>query len=181
MARRGKITAMPEDVQAWLKRSLVAGNFSDYEALAETLRGQGFEISKSAIHRYGQKFERRLSAIKASTEAAKLIVEGSEDDGDARSGAVVALVQTELFETILNLQEASEEDVDPGERVKLLSAAAKNVATLTRASIDLKRFQSEHRAKLLAEAGAVAAAGARAAGLSDEAAEMIRQKILGVV
>jgi len=181
MGRRGKIGAMPEAVQAWLKQSLLNGNFSGYEELAAALRAQGYEISKSAVHRYGEKFERRLSAIRASTEAAKLIVEGAEDAGDARSGAVVALVQTELFETILNLQEASEEEIDAGERVKLLSAAAKNIATLTRASIDLKRFQQEVRAKLLAEAGAVAAEGARAAGLSDEAAEMIRQKILGVV
>ena len=48
-----------------------------------------------------------------------------------------AMVQTELFEAILALQEADEvgedgEKADPGERVALLSKAAKNIATLTR-------------------------------------------------
>ncbi len=173
MGRRGAIAGMPEAVQAWLKKALLAGNFSGYEELETALRDQGYQISKSAIHRYGQKFERRLSAIRASTEAAKMIVEGAEDDQDARSGAVVALVQTELFETILNLQEATEEEIDPAERVKLLSSAAKNIATLTRASVNLKRYQVEARGRMAAEAEAAAVAGATAEGLTPEQAARV--------
>ena len=47
------------------------------------------------------------------------------------------------------------EKADPGERVALLSKAAKNIATLTRSSINLKEFQAKveeaTRKKLLAE------------------------------
>ena len=37
MPRRGKIGAMPEAVQAWLKQSLLDGNFSGDEELAAAL------------------------------------------------------------------------------------------------------------------------------------------------
>jgi uncharacterized membrane protein YccC len=100
--------------------------------------------SRSAVGRYGQKLERRLAAIRASTEAAKIIQQQAGDDKDARSEALTALVQTELFEAILSLQEASDDaDADPGERVAMLAHAAKNIATLTRSSVNLKAFQSK--------------------------------------
>lgn len=67
-----------------------------------------------------------------------MLTEGAADDQDARSEAVIALIQTELFESIVQLQEAEEGEVDPKERVALLSKVAKNVATLSRASVNLK-------------------------------------------
>ena len=44
-------------------------------------------------------------------------------------------MQTELFEAIIELQEADEE-TDSGKRVELLSKAAKNIATLARSSVN---------------------------------------------
>ncbi len=55
-----------------------------------------------------------------------MLTEGAADDQDARSEAVIALIQTELFESIVQLQEAEEGEVDPKERVALLSKVAKN-------------------------------------------------------
>jgi len=69
MARRSSIDGLPEDVRRWLERALAENNFSGYQALEEMLRDKGYQISKSAIHRYGQKIERRFAAIKASTES----------------------------------------------------------------------------------------------------------------
>ena len=100
MARRSSIDGLPEEVRRWLERALAENNFSGYEALEEMLRGRGYAIGKSSIHRYGQKIERRFAAIKASTEAARFLTEGAADDQDARSEAVIALVQTEMFESI---------------------------------------------------------------------------------
>jgi len=179
MARRSSISKLPESVRQWLEAALVERNFSGYAELEALLRDKGFELSRSAIHREGQKLERRLAAIKASTQAARLISEAAADEQDARSEALHALVQTELFDTILNLQEAGEADIDPKERVKLLSAAAKNIATLTRASVTLKRFQTEVRARLEAATASVEKI-ARQGGLSDASIrEML--KVLGAV
>lgn len=184
MGKRSKIAALPEDVRRWLEIALSEAGFSGYEALEGLLRDRGYVISKSAIHRYGQKIERRFAAIKASTEAARLLTEGAADDQDARSEAVIALVQTELFETILNLQEANDEDIEPGERVKLLSDAARNIATLTRASVTLKKFQAEVREKIatkMDELEAQAKGAQGKAGFDIETLRRVRQEIYGLM
>lgn len=179
MARRSNIDGLPEDVRRWLERALAENNFSGYQALEEMMRERGYSISKSAIHRYGQKIERRFAAIKASTEAARFLTEGAADDQDARSEAVIALVQTELFESIVNLQEADEEGLSPEDRIGLLSSAAKNIATLARASVNQKKFRLEVQARV--EAAATAAEKiAKKGGLSPEAAAEIRKSILGI-
>ena len=178
MPRRSKITALPKPVKAWLDQALIEKNFADYELLAKLLAEKGYTIGKSSIHRYGSNLERRIAAIKASTEAAAMIADAAPDDEDKRSGAVVSMIQSEIFETILKLQEA--DDADPAERVKLLSAAAKNIATLTRASVNLKRFQIEVRDKVRAAADAAAKIGKRG-GLSKSGVDQIRREILGIV
>lgn len=150
MVARPKVEALPDEVRKWLDNALLQNNFSGYEALEKALEERGHSIGKSSIGRYGQKLQRRLSAIKASTEAAKLITEGAEDSKDARSEAVIALVQSEIFDTLINLQEAEEADGNGNqiERFKLLNAAAKNIATLTRASVSLKRYKVDLEAEV---------------------------------
>jgi hypothetical protein len=124
--------------------------------------------SRSAVHRYGQKLDRSLAAIRASTEAAKLIQAQAGDDQDARSEAVIALqteavialVQTELFESHRQPagSQAAEDTVDeeghgsgrPHRRC--CPAPAKNIATLARASVNQKKFRLEVQAR--AEAAA---------------------------
>ncbi|WP_098030324.1 DUF3486 family protein [Escherichia coli] len=179
MARRSTIDKLPEEVRRWLERALTNSGFSGYAELEELMRDKGYLISRSAIHRYGQKIERRFTAIRAATEAARMLTEGAADDQDARSEAVIALIQTELFESIVQLQEAEDGKIDPQERVALLSKVTKNVATLSRASVNLKKFQQEVRAK--AEAAASNAEKiARKGGLSAESVQALRREILGI-
>lgn len=187
MARRNSVGQLPLAVREWLDQELVEGNFSGYQLLEEALREKGFAISKSAIHRHGQKIERRMAAIKASTEAARLITESARDNQDARSEAVIALVQTELFESIINLQDATEEEIDPAERIGLLSSAAKNIATLSRASVNQKKFRLEEQAriereareKLLAEQEEKLQEMRGSDGMSEQMESRIRRILLG--
>ncbi len=179
MGRRSRIETMPEDVRRWLERALMESSFSGYEELAVLAREKGFVLSKSAIHRYGQRIERRFAAIKASTEAARMLTEGATDDQDARSEAVIALVQTELFESIVNLQEAGEEGMSDADRIGLLSKAAKNIATLARASVTLKRWQADVKSKAKLAADTVAQV-AKKGGLTPAAVDTIRREILGI-
>lgn len=161
MGRKSTISRLPAEIKSYIEAMLATGA-QTLDELITDLRERfpaeaaaGALPSRSAMHRYGTKLDRRLAAIRASTEAAKLIQAQAGDDKDARSEALTALVQTELFEAILALQEADDPDADPGERVGMLSAAAKNIATLTRSSVNLKKFQAEveeaTRKKLLAE------------------------------
>lgn len=183
MARRSSVETLPEEVRRWLGQALQENNFSGYQAMEAALRERGYVISKSAIHRFGQKIERRFAAIKASTEAARLLTEGAADDQDARSEAVIALVQTELFEAIINLQEADDEDVDAGGRITLLSKAAKNIATLARASVTVKKFRAEVKAQLEAKLNALEAESRSGSGrrFDAETLRIVREEIYGIV
>lgn len=181
MARRTSIDGLPAELRRWLDRALSDSNFSGYQQLESLLRDKGFSISKSAIHRYGQKIERRLAAIKASTEAATLLAEVTPDKRDNRSEALMSMIQTELFEAMINLQDSSDADVDPAERVKMLSAAGKNFATLVRSSVNLKRFQAEAeergRQALLEEQRAALAAMGGKGGVTEETKQAIREAL----
>lgn len=178
MAQRAKITQLPQEVREQLDRELVKRGFSGYDALEKWLAGLGISIGKSSIHRYGSNLERRLAAIKASTEAAKLIADAAPDDADQRSGAVISMVQTEIFEILVALQDATGEK-DTMKKAKLLSTLAKNIATLTRASVHQKRHELEIRAKTEAAADRVARL-AKKGGLSAGTVENIRREILGI-
>jgi hypothetical protein len=181
MARRSAIDVLPSEVRRWLDRALSAQGFAQYQQLEELLREKGFSVSKSSIHRYGQKLERRLAAIRASTEAAKLISEASPDEMDARSEALTSMIQTELFETLVNLQEAADDEQDPAARVKMLSSAAKNIATLTRSSVNLKRYQADAeergRQRLIEEQRAALEAVGNQLGVTEETKALIRREL----
>ena len=185
MGRKSSVSRLPMEVKSYIEAMLATGGQTLDELIADLRERFPAEAhagelpSRSALHRYGSKLDRRLSAIRASTEAAKLIQAQAGDDQDARSEAVTALVQTELFDAILQLQEADDPEADPADRVGMLSAAAKNIATLTRSSVGLKKFQLEVRAKAEAAAATVEKI-AKKGGLSADAVASIKREILGV-
>jgi hypothetical protein len=178
--RRSAISQLPEEVRADLERELIDRGFAGYEALSEWLAERGHEISKSALHRHGSRLERRLSRIKASAEAAHLIVEAAGDDEGRQSAAALALVQTDLHEALMALDEAGEDDVDPASRILLLNKAARAIADCTRATVTQKRFAREVREQALKDAADAASAVAKRGGLSKDVAAELRREILGV-
>lgn len=179
MGQRSKITRLPDEVRAKLDRELVTRGFSGYDALETWLQGLGISIGKSSIHRYGANLERKLYAIKASTEAARLIASEAPDDADQRSGAVISMIQTEVFDVLVTLQELDDDDTDQLKRAKLLSTLAKNVATLSRASVHQKRHEIGIRNKVAAAADKVAHL-AKNGGASAETIDKIKRQILGI-
>jgi len=178
MARPSGITALPSEAKDWLDAALLEGNFQGYEAVAAALKERGYNISKSGVHRYGQKLERRLQTIRASTEAAKLIMSSSDDDADALGGSVLSLVQSELFDALLNLQEA-EESKDAAERIELLGKAAKSISELSRASINTKKWQVEMKAKAQSVADKAAKLMTKG-GMASETIDAIKREIMGI-
>lgn len=179
MPPRSKIDQLPESVKAELDRRLIGDGFRNYVELAAWLTERGHAIGKSAVGAYGQTLQRRLDAIRASTEAAKLIAEAAPDDADERSNAIISLVQTEIFESLLALQEA-EEVADPAERVAILGKAAKNIASLTSASVRRNKWAAEVKAKVKEAAEDVKKIASQA-GISEEAMAAIDARIAGIV
>lgn len=187
MGRKSTISRLPADIKTYIEAMLATGSqtldqlIADLQARFPAAASAGDLPSRSAMHRYGSKLDRRLAAIKASTQAAIMIREHAGDSQDARSEALTALVQTELFDALLSLQEAEDSDLDPGERIAMLSAAAKNIATLTRSSVNLKQFQAkvedETRRKVMEEQRAKLDAMGSKGGVTEDTKKAIREAL----
>lgn len=64
MSRRSAIAKMPIEIRKELNERLLVAGFGEYVALADEFTRRGYAISKSALHRYGQ----RLGALARETE-----------------------------------------------------------------------------------------------------------------
>jgi hypothetical protein len=175
--RPSPIDDMTAEQRQAFEAELIRRNFKDYDGLVEWLKANGLEISRSAAYRHGSKLQRRLQAVRNSTEAAKLIAEAAPDDADLRSAAVISMVQSELFDVMVTLQDLDE--AEPGERVGLLKEAARSVLDMTKASVLQKKWQQEMQQKVQAAAEKVTET-ARAAGVSAETIAIIRRDVLGL-
>lgn len=178
--RREIISQLPPELRAEIDHLLIERGFSGYEALEEQILAEhDLKIGKSTLHRYGQKLERKLAAIRASTEAARAIADAAPDDADQRSAAVISLVQSDLFDALVSLQEAGDVE-DKAERVKLLSQAAKAISEASRASVGNKKWAAQVRRETCAQAVDAALKAAKKNGVSKGTQELIRRDILGI-
>lgn len=175
MPPRSKVELLPEGVRAELEKRLVEGGFSGYRELSGWLAEQGFEISKSSLHSWGQDFEDRLRGLKIATEQFKVMAEVFEaEEGD--------LADTAVQSALVNLQMANMEVAkDPSAK----NVMALGVATekILKAFGGIKKFKDELRGRLQKEIATEAAEAVDAeltrAGISAQAAEAIRRRILG--
>ena len=168
MPPRSKVANLPKAVKAWLDKALAENSFSEYESLSTELSAQGFSISKSALHRYGQDFESKLSALKMASEQARAVVAAAPDEEGAVNEALMRLVQEHLFKLLM----ADGNTFD-------LPKVAKAVAELGKASIAQKKWQTEYREKAEAAASRVEKI-AKKGGLNQATVDEIRREILGM-
>ncbi|MEG8268707.1 DUF3486 family protein [Acinetobacter baumannii] len=179
MARESSIDQLSNDDKAWLDKRFMDQGFCGYEEIAKILQERGYDISKSSVHRYGQKVEQKLAAVQASTQAAMMIADAAPDDSDMRSSAVLSLVQTELFNALIALQESENPDADPADRIMLMAKAGKGIAEISKASVNQKKWESEVKERVQAAAKEVDKI-VKKSGLSKETANEIRKQILGI-
>jgi hypothetical protein len=119
---RGKIKRLPPEIREELNRRLVNGGFSDYRGLSRWLEEQGYEISPSAINTYARRFEQRLEAVRLATAQARAVVEAAPDDDDRINQALMKIVQTTLFEMMIDLNDTRQKLADV-ERARKTGAA----------------------------------------------------------
>ncbi len=176
-----KIKKLPPDLKEQLDRMLTEGTLHSCRQLAKWLGDNGFEISHAAIHKYGQKFERRLEAVRIATEQARIVCEEFKDDDERMQSALMRLVQTRLFEVLSATSESEpKSENDEGTRV-----APVNVTALARSVSGLARAETEHRKWAERARANVAEAEkkvdeARSKGLSKDAAEQIKAVLLEI-
>jgi Bacteriophage Mu, Gp27 len=176
-----KIKKLPPDLKEQLDRMLTEGTLHSCRQLSKWLGDNGFEISHAAIHKYGQKFERRLEAIRMATEQARIVCEQFKDDDAQMQSALMRLVQTRLFEVLAVANQREEKSATPGDG----TIAPVNITALARSVSGLAKAETEHRKWVERAREGVAAAGkkveeATAKGLSKEAAEQIKAVLLEI-
>ncbi len=180
MSLRSKVQMLPLELKQWIDKSLVEGNFTQYALLESELAKHGYKIHQSSIKRYGLKLERKLAALKTGTEAATAIAEATRDDAGQSSAAIISLLESEMFDVLVALPEAKQDD-DPTERLKLLGHGAKIATELSRASINQKKWQAQEQrdARIKAEIAEAAAKEDNSKGISSETIRRIRT-VLGI-
>ncbi|MCR4529876.1 DUF3486 family protein [Acinetobacter venetianus] len=180
MARESSIDQLSTDDKVWLDKRFMDKGFCGYEEIATILQERGYNVSKSSVHRYGQKVEQKLAAVQASTQAAMMIADAAPDDSDMRSSAVLSLVQTELFNALVALQEADNEDADPADRIMLMAKAGKGIAEIAKASVNQKKWESEVKERVQAAAKAVEKI-VKKGGMSKDTVDEVKKEILGII
>lgn len=150
MGRESSIDQLIEEDKKWLDKKLMDKGFCGYEEIARILAERGYNISKSSVHRYGQKLENKLAAIQASTQAAMLFQEHIKDDGDGLGSVVLSMIQSEYFNCFVALQELGE-DIKPEKRLEILAKVSKGVAEISKASVNQKKWELEIRRRVREE------------------------------
>jgi hypothetical protein len=179
MGARGLEMRLPPEVREWLEAELIRGGFSGYSGITTELNAKleaaGAETaSRSAVHRFGQNIEDRISALKRTTEIARTLATEVGDDEGAMNDALVRLVQDKLFNVVVDME------IDP-ESVSI-TQLGRVVADLGRASVQQKKYQLETRAKVEAKLAALEAESKGSAGRLDaETLRRVREEIYGVI
>lgn len=173
MPQRAKVHTLPDNIKQALDMKLIAEGFANYVSLSSWLEKMGYEISKSALHRYGSEFETRLASIKIATQQAQAIAEAAGDDQGVLGDALTRLVQEKTFQLLIEMESIDPEKMD-------FTKLGRMVAELNKASIQQKRWINEMKDKTVKTADEVVKT-AKAGGLSAEKAEHIRRQILGIV
>jgi len=166
---------------------LIAFRFRDYDGAVDKVNAYleqtqaPVRFSRGSLHRLGSKLQRRLERIRASTEAARAIVAAAPDDAGDHPQAVLALIQSELFEVLTSREEAENAETMEG-RVDLLAKAGRAAADVGRTSILIKKHSAEVRKAALEDAAKSLAAAAKGNGgqLSAEELRRIMRETYGV-
>ena len=179
-----KIAQMPAEIREWLHKAFVARGFGDIESITDEVNSLMKEanlaitIGKSAVGAESQRVKRAQQAIRATTEAAKIINDSSPDVGDNRSAGAMAIVQSEVFEILLKLRE--NEELDDGQRLANMSEAALLLSRLSRSRVYQSRWNVEVEARAKATAEQVGKL-LKKGGMDAKTAAEIRRSILGIV
>lgn len=170
---------IPKIAQQRVEEAVINGEPICGEIVAEEMKSLGYDTSKSAVYRHAVRFREKVQATKDAVDRAKILAAAVDNAPGALSEAVVAMVQTELFDVLVEIEKSADED-DPEKRLKILSMAANTISDLTRASTALRKYQEEVRASL-ASASASAEQIAMNRGMTVETWTEIRREFLGIL
>ncbi|MCX7071201.1 MAG: DUF3486 family protein [Gammaproteobacteria bacterium] len=180
MSRKSSISTLDPAIRTELDRLLKDDRFT-LEQIAAHLRQLGAQVSRSALGRYHKRFEESGKKIREAREVAAVWAErlGNEPQGDIGK-VVMELLRTLAFDATMQLGEEGNAEVQiSGKEIGALALAMQRLEAAS--SLSLKREQALRQAAAEEAASLVdAVAAEKPAGLTPEAAEEIKRRILGI-
>lgn len=179
MSQKPRIEAeLSEADLAEFRRLLSTGRLS-IDGLTTWLEGKGYEISRSAVGRYSQNFERIAARLRQSREVTTaLVAELGDSASQGKQGRLlVEMARALVFDMISKID--SGEDLETKDVMML----GKGLAEMGKALRLDQDFEDKVREQVTQEerkkAAAAVTTAAKEAGLSEDTAAAIRAKIFG--
>ena len=165
--RRSKVdTDLPKEVREEVDRLLIEN--ATYEEISGYLKAKGHDISKSSIGRYGKNFLNLYRDIRILEDKSKAITSES-GEGMSLEEATSKLFTKQILELLFS------GGIDLSEKSKLIGEFAK----LQSSSVARERLKADIKKKA-EEAAESVVETVRKGGLSEEKANEIKRKILGI-
>jgi predicted NBD/HSP70 family sugar kinase len=174
--RLSTIDLLPADIRVQVNADLRGRTKTQKQILDEInpeLAKRGHDpVSKSAFNRYSIQVEEKGSMMREAREAADALVGGlGEHKGTDLGRAVTEMVKTLSFDLVLN---GGELDVDTLNKVALIAQRIERAS-----KISLER-EEQLRRQVLEQAAETVEESAIQTGLTEEQAQLWREKILGI-
>jgi len=160
-------TELPESVRKELRRRLVEDN-DTYDEITAWLNAEGYDISRSAVGRYGKTFFDIVKNMKVIEEQASTLISDSENSMVLEE-ATTKLILNKLMELLMT------DSVDLKRSTKIMT----DLANLNKSTVSREKLKIEIRDRAQKVADDVSTE-LKKSGLDDEMAESLRKKILGI-
>ena len=191
MPKPSTIDLLPPEIKAELQAWLQDPRITQLEATERansllTVMGLPERVTKSAVNRYAVRMEEVGAKIRQSREIAEMYISKVGAAPQGQTGLLInEMLRTMAFDLTLKIQDADIADPETLaatiDQVKSLALAAQRLEQA--ATINVKReneIKKAAREQALQDAAKAAVSEVKKNGLSDEAADQIRRKILGI-
>lgn len=176
--KHSKITSiLPAELVEAINHRLVNGE--TYEQIAAFVRGEGHEISKSSVGRYGKTFLSKLERLKIVKEQAKAIVTESKEGPSLEMTEAATQLALQLIMEKLVLTD-NLDDTKTGEILKALALLERSAVQREKLKLDatkaldiaVKQIKDELQAELIKQPEILA----KIVTIVDNTVEDIKQK-----
>jgi len=180
--KHSKVTKLDPAIRRTVDTLIIDGvTIEKIVAHLEELANQGViadcEVpSKSSIGRYSKGFVSQLERLDLARQQAKVIVDRAQGDGLVMEEAAANLIMNEIMKILLPEDGESIKPKQVGSIALAISKLQSSSATRERVKIDVRKDMAAIAKKTAGEVGKMAKKG----GLSKEAVNEIKNKILGI-
>lgn len=185
--RKSKIDLLPDEIRSQLNALIRSGNMTQTDirdAVNALIEESGLpreaQISRSSFNRYAKRMENMGARIREAREVSEVWARTLGDKPTSEVGQLLQeFIRTLAFETSTHLMETSEESKEPVPPKELAQLALVAQRVEQASHINIKN-EKEIRAAFAAEAAEKAEKIVKQAGITEETAQVIKNKILGI-